>query len=180
MFDSLKIWICLFHSIWLPWGTQRTDTYVATFNTLRWCEWCKKSPWIYNFYPWSRLSSVCESKHPLRPLFLCLLTSLLSLLRPNRSIKSLEQFTIYMQMIDVVLRDETSDMVRYFIMKLFPRPIETIIKTHKCYKVRVNWSLCRCHHSGYEYINAEGSWVEVHKRNHHTSMIKDIKALGWF
>jgi hypothetical protein len=56
-----------------------------------------------------------------------------------------------------VSKEETSDMIRYFIMKLLLGRVEVVVKTRRGNRVREKWNLCRCHFPGYEYVSVDGS-----------------------
>jgi hypothetical protein len=97
-----------------------------------------------------------------------------------KPIKTLRQFATHMQVVHGVSKEETSDMVRYFIMKLLPGRVETVVKTRVSSRVRGKWNLCRCHFLGCEYVSGDGSQVDTYMKKSYESMMKDIEALGWF
>jgi hypothetical protein len=78
--------------------------------------------------------------------------------RPHKPITSLGRLATHLQTFHGVTKEETSDMVRYFITKLLPGPVQAIITTSKGNKVKGERCLCRCHSPGCSYTVGLKRW----------------------
>jgi hypothetical protein len=96
----------------------------------------------------------------------------------NKPITSVGRLTLHMQMIHGASKEETTDMVRYFISRLLPGRIEAIVTTRDGRRVGGSWNLSRCHHPGCDYVKGEGFRVDGHVRARHKETQKDIKMPG--
>jgi methionine-rich copper-binding protein CopC len=82
-------------------------------------------------------------------------------------------------------KEETVDMVRYFISRLKPFEIEMKVTAKDGHPVTRKWTFSRCHYPGCGYINGKGYSVDSHVmsgqvRSSHKEMKKDIRTLEWF
>jgi hypothetical protein len=79
-------------------------------------------------------------------------------------------------------KEETADMVRYFISRLMPFEIEMKVTARDGHPVtrkwKWKWNFSRCHYPGCGYINGKGCSVDGHIRSHHKEMKKDVRTLG--
>jgi hypothetical protein len=100
--------------------------------------------------------------------------------RPHKPITSLGRLAIHIQTFHGAAKEETADMIRYFITKLLPNPIQDIFTTRLGHRVRGRRCLCRCHNPGCTYVSGRDYQVNGHVHNSHKQMSRDIQRLGWF
>jgi hypothetical protein len=98
----------------------------------------------------------------------------------HKPITSLGRLATPLQTFHGAAKEDTADMVRYFIIKLFPNPIQAIYTTRGGRKVHGRRCLCRCHSPGYNYVSGKHYQVSGNANSKHKLMANDIKKLGWF
>jgi hypothetical protein len=99
---------------------------------------------------------------------------------PFKPITSLGRLAIHLQTFHGVSKEETADMMRYFIMKLLPGPVKEVVTTLGGHRVKGKRCLCRCHSPGCTYVSGKEYQVSGHVHSKHKAMANDIKRLGWF
>jgi hypothetical protein len=99
---------------------------------------------------------------------------------PHKPILSLGRLAIHIQVLHGATKEETADIIKYFITKLLPNPIQDIFTTRLGRRVRGRRCLCRCHNPGCTYVSGKDFHVNSHVHSSHKQMTKDINRLGWF
>jgi hypothetical protein len=100
--------------------------------------------------------------------------------RTSKPIRNLAGLANHMQRGHGASKEDTEDMVRYFISKMLPTKIKIEAKTEQAKTVNRHWIFGRCHHPGCNYLSIRNTATEIHIKNRHTEVYQDIKELGWF
>jgi hypothetical protein len=100
--------------------------------------------------------------------------------RSAREITSIGRLTNHMQLEHGASKEDTADMIRYFISRLLPGQIRAEISQSDGQLVELRLNFGRCHCPGCEYVSGIPSRVDVHIRRVHKSLDNDIKSIGWF
>jgi hypothetical protein len=100
--------------------------------------------------------------------------------RPHKPITSLGRLATHLQAFHNATKEETEDMIRYFIIKLLPNPIQAIFTTRGGHRVKGRRCHCRYHSPGCSYVSDKEYQVNGHMNRVHKSMMIEIKNLGWF
>jgi hypothetical protein len=97
-----------------------------------------------------------------------------------KKFETLGQLTNHLQTKHGASREETADMLRYFITGTLSREIEMKVMTIDDREVKREWSFCRCHYPGCSYVNAKAHLGGSHVSTVHKEIKKDMRTLGWF
>jgi hypothetical protein len=77
-------------------------------------------------------------------------------------------------------KEGVSDIVRYFIEKMFPEPIRPVLRDENDDEVQKIWGNVRCHYPGCDYFSTDLNRMQHHIELKHKTMKADIATLGWF
>jgi hypothetical protein len=69
-------------------------------------------------------------------------------------------------------KEDTEDMVHYFISKMLPMKIKIEAKTEQGNTVNGHWTFGRCHHPGCNYLSIRNTTMEIHIKKQHKEMYR--------
>jgi hypothetical protein len=101
-----------------------------------------------------------------------------------RKIGTIQKLATHLQIEHNVKKEETTDMVQYFIAQMLPEAVKSVLTevlaNGESRKTKRKWDGIRCYYPGCSYLHRRYSQVKEHVNQQHKDLTLEIRSLGWF